>query len=157
MILRTIGISALLANLLASPMPASAADPSRPVFSCTDIEHGELRFDDAMVQTAGRGLMRTPLRVQCGETTQYHVRLTSLNDCHLVGPRDGRVRYRVYSDPTFHDVVLNCNSEVEIAATGTMRLTLYALTDEIGLQPSGKYHDTIRVQIFVDHSPRPDR
>ena len=155
--IRMLSLLGVAAALLASPIQVSAADASRPVFKCTDIEHGDLKFDDAMVQTAGHGLMHAPLRVECGETTQYHIRLTSLNDCRLIGPRGDGIRYRVYTDPTFHDVVLNCNSELEIAGTGTMRLTLYALTDEIGLLPSGKYHDTIRVQVFVDHSPRPDR
>lgn len=122
----------------ASAMPQTGSDDRR-VFACTSTQAAPLRFDNAIPSTPpGRGAMMAQLTVACEENTSYRVVLTSENDCRLLGPRSGIVRYSVFTDPAHEQAALDCASRpIELRGRGLTTFHLYALTEKIETFPSG--------------------
>ncbi len=134
---------------------ADRSDPiAHTLLSCAALNVGTLRFG-SFALAADRGTFNAPLTVRCDENATYRVRLTSANDCRLLGPRGDAIRYAIYADAGYRQVALGCTSApIELPGRGTMTFHLYGQTAPLLNAAAGAYGDSVSVQVVLDQPGR---
>jgi spore coat protein U-like protein len=136
---------------LAAGAPRPAPDGlTRTLLSCAATSAGTLRFG-SMTMAGDRATFSAPLTVRCDENATYRVRLTSANECRLLGPRADGIRYAIYTDAGHRQGALDCSAgPLEIAGHGTMTFHLYGETAPLINAAAGAYADSVSVQVILD-------
>ncbi len=154
-------LAGLAACALAATSPAAASPAAAPprgaqdglahtFVSCATLNVGTLRFG-TFAMSSDRGTFSAPLTVRCDESATYRVRLTSANNCRLLGPRGDAIRYAIYGDAGYREGVLDCSAgPVDLPGRGTMTFHLYGQTAPLLNLAAGAYGDSVSIQVLLD-------
>lgn len=150
--------AALAALLLGStpPIRVVAAEPiATNAATCSGLSSQPVHFG-SITPSLDRGTFEALVVVSCPPHVSYRLRITSRNDCRMIGPKSEEIEYDIFLDPAYKTVALNCEGfPVELDGIGITTFHLYARTRKRLLKfAAGLYSDQIYMDVLKDKDDR---